>query len=205
MFRPVIKAVGFDIGGVLLSSERARFVRYCQQAFGVPLDEIQPALDLHQPQLESGKINLEGFWRAVTKSLGVDYKPEFLDLWNRHYEADTPINHDVLEIAQRLKQNGYKVGLLSNTHSEHVAINRHRHIFERFDAVLLSNEIQAVKPQPKAYRLLCRALNTQPPQTVFIDDLAINVEGAVAVGLIGIKFTGAEPLISQLRGLGVKV
>jgi putative hydrolase of the HAD superfamily len=205
MFRPVIRAIGFDIGGVLLGSERPKFISYIQQAFGVPIDEIQPVLDQHIPLLEKGSINLEQFWKLVSKSLGVDYRPQYLELWNRHYEADSPINQEVMGLAVQLQRRKYKVGLLSNTHSEHVAINRHRHIFDHFYAVLLSNEIHARKPEPAAYHQLCRALKSQPRETVFIDDLAINVDGAVAVGLIGIKFAGTDALVRQLKILGVRV
>lgn len=206
MSQPNIKAVGFDIGGVILSSERPQFLRYCQAAFGVGMDEIQAAITYHQQPLERGEIPLDEFWRRVTKALGVDYDPDVdLELWTEHYIQDTPIATVLLELSDHLRANGIKTGVLSNTHMEHEHLNQGRHIFDHFDKVMLSHEIGAVKPEPKAYLSLCHALGVIPSELVFIDDLSVNVEGANALGIHGIKYLGYADLAKRLREFGLSL
>ena len=193
-----IKAIGFDLGGVILGSERQIFYRYCQEAFEV-------AIDQHLSQLERGDIAIDEFWQRVTASLGVDYQPEIdRQLWRKNFIHNTPVRSELIELTDRLRANGYKTAILSNTHAEHVDINSHRHIFDHFDEALMSNQIGATKPEAKAYLSLCRRLGVLPSQVVFIDDLAVNVAGAEAVGMKAIEFHGYEDLVKRLELLNVK-
>ncbi|HSX14339.1 MAG TPA: HAD family phosphatase [Candidatus Saccharimonadales bacterium] len=199
------KAIGFDIGGVILPSERQRLYSYCQAVFGAPVDEIESAINSHLNDLETGSINLDQFWKDVTKSLGVDYNAKVdRALWADHYIADTPVRTELLELSDRLRQRGYKTGLLSNTHAEHAILNRYRHIFNHFDAAVLSHEIHAVKPEPEAFLALCKALEVLPSDTIFIDDLATNVAGAERVGMVGLEYFGYQDLVQKLNQLGIE-
>lgn len=200
-----IKAVGFDLGGVLLTSERQKLYRYCQEAFGAPIDEIEVAIDAHLMSLERGDIEIKQFWQKVTKSLGVDYEPsKDMQLWSKNFTENTPIHHNLLDLSDRLRKRGIKTGILSNTHAEHIEINEHRHIFEHFDVAVMSSQIHAAKPEPRAYLELCRQLKVLPSVVVFIDDLAENVAGAEAVGMKGVEFHGYNDLIERLNKLGVE-
>jgi len=55
---------------------------------------------------------------------------------------------------------------------------------DEFDAVLLSFEVRAAKPDPAIYEeALSRLGDPDPEQTVFVDDQARYCDGAAAVGL----------------------
>ncbi|MBS3940048.1 MAG: HAD-IA family hydrolase [Actinobacteria bacterium] len=43
-----------------------------------------------------------------------------------------------------------------------------------------------MEPDPAFYAVVCRRLGVLPEQAVFVDDLAVCVEGAEAVGMTGV-------------------
>jgi FMN phosphatase YigB (HAD superfamily) len=46
-------------------------------------------------------------------------------------------------------------------------------------------------------------LGTRPEETLFIDDKAVNVEAARALGLLGVRFTTIEQLRDDLIAAGL--
>jgi putative hydrolase of the HAD superfamily len=98
----------------------------------------------------------------------------------------------------------YRLGLLSNTNELHFRRHiRNEPVFPLFDAVTLSYEIGALKPEPAIYRDALGKLSLPSEECVFIDDIEAYAEGAKAVGIRGIRFTGREKLLSDLAKLGV--
>jgi 2-haloacid dehalogenase len=80
---------------------------------------------------------------------------------------------------------------------------RERAFFSRFRDIVVSGEEKLLKPDPALY---CRALDRfglDPAEALFVDDRAINVEGAEAVGMRGHLFTGADGLRRRLEAEGL--
>lgn len=200
------KSVSFDLGGVVVDSAVPKFFRYAEAELKVTHEQFSQAFETHRDELERGTVTPEEFWKRMCKSLGVEFHHDpDLHLWTEHFIEDSPIRTEVLDLADRLRENGYKVGMLSNTTVQHVAINTNRHIFEHFDPALMSNEIHAIKPEAKAYQILADKLGLKTEEIIFVDDLEENVAGANATGMHGIKYSGYAPLVKELRALGVKV
>jgi putative hydrolase of the HAD superfamily len=75
-----------------------------------------------------------------------------------------------------------------------------------FDAVLISGEVGLRKPEPEIYLLAAERLGLSPKDCVFVDDLKINVRGAVAVGMVGIHHQTYELTLLELESiLGVSL
>jgi epoxide hydrolase-like predicted phosphatase len=72
---------------------------------------------------------------------------------------------------------------------------------ELFDAVVISGEVGMRKPEPAIYRYAADKLQVDPAECVFVDDLGPNVKGAVAVGMVGVKFVSAEQAVEELEAL----
>jgi 2-haloacid dehalogenase len=85
------------------------------------------------------------------------------------------------------------------------------HAPERFeflallDDVLVSGVEGVAKPDPRVFELLAERSGLPLDRLVFVDDRAVNVEGARAVGMDGIVFTDAAALRRALRGRGLPV
>lgn len=71
--------------------------------------------------------------------------------------------------------------------------------------VTVSGEIGLIKPEVAIYDRHAQDFGLEPRHTVFIDDVAANVEGARAAGWQAIHFTGAGAMKAELAARGVEV
>lgn len=76
-------------------------------------------------------------------------------------------------------------------------------IFDRFRDIVVSGREKLIKPDPAIYRLALDRFGLRPGEAIFVDDRADNIEAAVALGIYGHHFHGAEPLAEELRVLGL--
>ncbi|WP_453985200.1 HAD family hydrolase [Brevibacterium casei] len=108
------------------------------------------------------------------------------------------------EIVAELKGAGVRLLGLSNWSAEtiHHAPVAAPAIGELEDIVVSGRE-KLIKPDPAIFALLLDRFDLDPGRTVFVDDLPVNVEAARELGLIGIVFTGAADLRTELDRLGV--
>jgi 2-haloacid dehalogenase len=60
-----------------------------------------------------------------------------------------------------------------------------------------------VKPDPRIFQLMLERFDLQPARTVFIDDNAVNVEAAAAIGVNAILFESPTQLRAALQGVGL--
>jgi 2-haloacid dehalogenase len=74
---------------------------------------------------------------------------------------------------------------------------------EKFDGIVVSGLEGMVKPDPRLFQLFCDRYALAPESCVFIDDNAINVAAANALGMKAVQFTGPEKLRKELIELGL--
>ena len=67
------------------------------------------------------------------------------------------------------------------------------------DEVVLSGDVGMAKPDPRIYRLTADRLGLEPVDCVFVDDLAVNVRGAAASGMVGVHHVDPETTAAELR------
>ncbi|MFN8722844.1 MAG: HAD family hydrolase [Rhodospirillales bacterium] len=72
-----------------------------------------------------------------------------------------------------------------------------------FRGIVVSGEVGLLKPEPEIYRRLFDDHRLAPGDTVFIDDVQKNVDGAKAVGMHALLFTDAARLRKDLEGFGL--
>lgn len=69
------------------------------------------------------------------------------------------------------------------------------------DAVVLSGEVGAEKPEPAAFQAAADAIGVELDQCTMIDDDIMNVRGAVESGLIGILHTAFDRTVVEIQSL----
>lgn len=69
------------------------------------------------------------------------------------------------------------------------------------DLVLLSGETGLRKPQPAAFAHAAGRLGVAPAECVHVDDLAENVRGAVAAGLVAVLHRSRAATLAELEAL----
>ena len=80
---------------------------------------------------------------------------------------------------------------------------RERKFFRCFKDIVVSGEEKLLKPDPALYYLALDRFGLRPAQALFVDDRAINVDGATAVGMHGHLFTDAADLRRKLEAEGL--
>jgi len=73
--------------------------------------------------------------------------------------------------------------------------------FARFRDIVVSGDERLLKPDPAIYRLALDRFGLRPEEAVFVDDSLPNVEGAAALGIHAIHFSGAQLLRTELTRL----
>ena len=82
-------------------------------------------------------------------------------------------------------------------------VARERDFFARFEDIVVSGEVKLLKPDPAIYFLALRRFGLRPDEALFVDDRAINVEGARAVGMAAHLFVDAADLRQRLEAEGL--
>ena len=111
-------------------------------------------------------------------------------------------NVEVLEsLARRRALHGdVKLYFLSNMPQPFARVLERRHAFlELFDGGVFSGDVKLGKPDAAIYRLLAERHGLAPEQTLFIDDMPVNVTAAQALGWSGIHLSQPEQLAKLLQ------
>ncbi len=199
-----LQAVIFDFGNVLCTFDNARIPAALAPLTGKPPQALAALLagsDLPRAY-ETGEIDSAAFLAGLSALCGHPFpEPVFVRAFS---DIFTPIE-DSWRLVRELKGR-VRLGLLSNTnpwHFEHGI--RTTEVFPLFEAVTLSYEVGAMKPDPRIYRDALGKLDLPPEACAFIDDLPENVAGARRLGMRGIAYTGPEALRASLRAWGLDV
>jgi len=89
---------------------------------------------------------------------------------------------------------------LTNTNSIHEQIWRIRYqeTLSHFDKIFCSHELKARKPEAAAYQSVLNYLGVKPQHTIFLDDSAANIAGAVRLGIATILVTSQQQMHTDL-------
>ena len=189
--------VVFDIGGVLLTFQPETYISRlatgearsrvtCDMLYGSPMWE----------QLDGGLITEEEMARHAARSAGDESLwPQVLPAIQRYHELLEPM--PAAALIPQLRALGKRVCVLSNYGPAPFARaeERFRDLFSQVDGMVISGREKISKPDPRIFRLLLERYHLDAGQTVFIDDRAVNVEGARKAGLSGIVYTGMDALL----------
>jgi putative hydrolase of the HAD superfamily len=196
-----------DYGGVLTNSPSELF-RAWLRAEGLPaepfrtmmrewIDDQTPGNPLHD--LETGRMPAAEFEGLLARRLRAPdgTGPVADGLLARIFAGYARIP-GMTRVLVAAKQHGLRTALLSNSWGNDYDRGDWAGLF---DAVVISGEVGLRKPDPEIFLLTARRIGLRPRQCVFVDDLAVNVRGARAVGMVGVHHTDAESTTDELEAL----
>ncbi len=144
-------------------------------------------------------------WHRVARlDVGDHPRPDAaLDAYHQWWDPHTWIDPQAPALLEELHDNGFKVGVLSNTIWSR---ERHEEVFERdgvlhlIDGAVYSSEIAVTKPHPEAFRAAARAVGAEPEQVAFVGDRPFeDVHGAQRAGMRAIFVPHSDiPLDQQV-------
>lgn len=200
---PVIHAVVFDIGNVLVSWSLENLYRSVipdPAARAQFLDQVLTA-ELNQ-QVDDGR----GIDDAITElSLAHPHHRDWiLAFRDRWIETMGPVIDGSVELLSELRARGIPVYALTNFGAEAWPIAQQAYPpLSWFDGEIVSSREGISKPDPRIYRLLTDRYELEPGSVFFTDDNVRNVQGAIAAGWQAVQFTSPEQLRADLRTAGV--
>jgi 2-haloacid dehalogenase len=110
------------------------------------------------------------------------------------------------EIVRELQALGVRLFGLTNWSAETYPHGpRAAPAIDLLEDVLVSGREGLVKPDPAIFERAARRFGLEPARTVFVDDAPANVEAAAGLGFAALRFTTADALRRDLRGLGVRL
>ncbi|MFD6161121.1 HAD family hydrolase [Nocardia sp. NPDC060256] len=196
-----VRAVLFDIGGVLEITSEMTFLGDWLGRLGLSADEIDPALIDIWKAGELGTVTESEIHEAIRVGLAIDQSVAdavIADMWEQYLGV---ANTELIEYLRALRPR-YRTGLLSNSFVGARERERAAYGFEHLvDDIVYSHEVGMAKPDPRIYLLACARLDVDPCETVFIDDSEIAVAGAESVGITTIHHVSNAATVSALDTL----
>lgn len=194
-----IESVIFDWGGVLIDDPGPGLMQYCSRALTVSKEDYIRAHNKFAADFQKGLIREDIFWERICGELNVP-KPKVESLWADAFNAAYAPREDMFSLSARLRENGYKTAVLSNTEAPAMQYF-YQFQYNMFDVSVFSCAEGTKKPEKKIYELTVQKLGSRPGQSVFIDDKPEYINGAKQAGLNTILFRNIEQVKNELAGL----
>lgn len=201
-----IRAVVFDFGGVLISPITtliAEVAAWHEVPMVVMLEVLMGPREMSTSdhpwhRAERGELAIAEMQTEVVPYADAAGLTLRGDEYERLLCGVFTVHTQVVDRIVRLREEGYRLGLLTNSFLE---FRQHieSHIdFTLFDAVVDSSEVGHRKPEPAIYELTAHMLGVAASEILYLDDFAANLYGATAAGWHTIHFTGVESALREL-------
>jgi putative hydrolase of the HAD superfamily len=196
----------FDLGGVILTSPFEEFSRY-EAAAGLPAGTVR-RINSTDPdtnawaRLERNEVALNEFVAAFEDkgaALGVQ-----VDGWKVLACLRGQVRPEMHVAVERCSE-VFTTGLLTNNFvswsdasGADAADDVLKSVLACFDAVVESSVVGVRKPEPRFYELALEQLGVAAADSVFLDDLGVNLKPARAMGMTTIKVTDPVVALAEL-------
>jgi putative hydrolase of the HAD superfamily len=182
-------AVLLDLYDTLAWSDWVTWQHRLAEALGVDVAVVGRAFDVTRSARSTGTYaDADADLASVIEALGIAPDTEQLRALRQTerqiVEERVHLHADSMPVVRELRERGVRTVLVSNcSHNTRPVVERLR-LEDEFDAVILSFELGAMKPQPEIYRSALEAAGgIEPERSVFVDDQSAYCDGAAALGI----------------------
>jgi putative hydrolase of the HAD superfamily len=194
-----IKAVIFDIGGVLLHSSGGVKAEEWEVQAKLPKGAIFKYISRSGlgDAATRGKMSSQALWGKVSEHFKIDLQQIYE--FEAEFVASEKLNTELTAFLQSLRPQ-YKTAMLSNAWPGMREVLNQKYGLEKLvDMQLFSYEEGALKPETKFYQLALMRLHVQGYETVFLDDKLVNVDAASLLGIQSIHYRDNEQAIAAIK------
>lgn len=199
-----MKAIVFDMDGVLFDTERVGGQAWRQAAEEMGFSQIEDAIS-----------QCRGLNRADTKAFFEGKYPDldYLAFHKRNHEimnqllADgMPVKTGAVELLHWLRQEEWRVALATSTGRESTMHHlESAKMTDMFDAIITGEQVTHGKPDPEIYEIACDAIGATPGLSFAVEDSPNGIRSAAAANLRVIMVPDLVPATLELRQLTVTV
>lgn len=205
----MIKHIIFDFGGVLMDLDYMRTINGFTELLGfdfIDNDFMQWFMELFK-EFEKAGISEEDFIKQLKhkSTVKLETNDAIIDVWNSMMIG---LKKERFEMLRELKSE-YGIYLLSNSNHIHYRtmmimvknmfgeLDFHKEFFHQ---AYYSQHVKMRKPDKEIFDFICEENKLVKAETLFIDDLQPNVNGARAAGLKSICHNPKTEIIEKLQG-----
>lgn len=201
-----IRAVVFDLGGVVLGSPLQAIAAY-EREHGIAENFVNRVVAETAPhgawsRLERGEIDMAQFvgdFEAECEQAGarIDARAMFAAM-----AAIARPRTTMLEAIARIRRRGLKTAALTNNWAPEGDAPSEPEapvLSDLFDVFVESSVEGLRKPDPRIYQLVCERMQIPPSETAFLDDIGSNLKPARALGMTTIRVGEPEPALRELE------
>lgn len=189
----MIKNIIFDIGNVILNFNineiLQKFTNNREEQRFIFENIINSPEWLGNALIDTGYISRENAIEIVKDRTNHCNDKLINDFW-KNYNDFARVDEKVLNLIQKLKDNNYRIYLLSNINPYTYDFVNKSGLFNLVDGYVLSYQEHKVKPYKAIYNVLLERYNLIPNECIFIDDNEKNVDTG---NLIGINSKRVDP------------
>jgi HAD superfamily hydrolase (TIGR01509 family) len=177
-----------DLYDTLVHSDWDRWRDELSRAAGISLETLDRAFhETRAPRNTGAYATIEESSRAIVLAAGLPDDPEMVRWWVdmdvRFMEDGVRLYEDSLPTVRTLRERGDSTVLVSNCGPDTRLLVDRLELAGEFDALILSFEVGARKPDPSIYEAALVGVGGRPDDAVFVDDQAAYCDGARALGI----------------------
>ncbi|MBU1122872.1 MAG: HAD family hydrolase [Candidatus Omnitrophota bacterium] len=200
-----MKTFAFDLGRVIFDFD-----------YNIALDKIKDKVQCSSEKIideifykdfgadfEKGLVSSQEFFNKfkVAFRATIQYQ-EFTHIWS---DIFSPMKKTI-NLIKYLKAK-HPLFMISNITELHYDFlyQRYPEVFALFDGLILSYQVQSVKPEEKIYQALKTLAKTEYEEIIYIDDRPDLICEAKKLKLNCIQFQQYEQLVEELKELGIAI
>jgi len=200
---PQIRAIFWDVGGVLLTNawDRAQRERALEQ-FQLDEAEFDDRHEMVVSSLERGKISFDEY---LERTVFYRPRPFAREVFKDYVFSLSQPHADALALARELTNSGKYLMATINNESKELNLYRIQTfgLREIFSLFVSSCFVGVRKPEEGIYRLALEVTQKPPEECCFIDDRPLNLEAARHMGMHTVEMENVGRLRQELQKLGV--
>lgn len=200
-----IENIIFDLGMVIIDLEMDETTNSFKELFKDEYEEVFNQLNKegHFEKYEKGEISTNDFIEGINSYAKTNQSHAISTAWNAMLKKIPEERFDILNFTK----SRYRTFCLSNTNELHIEfiydyLQREKKIdnFNRyFEKVYLSHEIKMRKPDPEIFEYVLNQNKLDPSKTLFIDDTAGHLVGAISCGIKSYHLKEGEKLEDLIK------
>lgn len=175
----MIKAIIFDMDGLMIDSERVTFECYQER-----LKDMNLTMDEEFYKTLLGKP-IKGIYQRFYDVYGNDFPIENViqdvhQLMAEHFETEgVPVKKGLVELLHYLKDNNYKTIVATSSNRDRVdKILAQAKITEFFDDSICGDEVTKGKPNPEVFLKSCQKLGVNVDEAIVLEDSEAGIQAS---------------------------
>lgn len=179
----MIKNIVFDLGGVIIDFNPEKILgNFFPDASDVDLITQKVFRSKAWNDMDRGTADVEALVRFACEQLPVRMHKIITHLLKYWWDYMLPIP-EMYHLVKSLKENGYKIYLLSNTPNKFYDYVPLIPALSYFDGFLASCDYNLLKPEPEIFQTLFEKFSLNPSECFFVDDMRKNTDSAQSLGM----------------------